>query len=88
MDYSYRHGHLDGHNYNRSCKHAHRYKYERFQMYKKIENIFPNFRTIPKGKGKFIFLMSQQNVINTKILVLVESNNLVVVYFRHMNIGG
>ena len=45
-----------------------RYKYERCQMYDKIEDIFPNFRSIPGSKSKFIFLMSQENIIITKIL--------------------
>ena len=47
-----------------------RYKYERYQMYDKIENIFPNFRTIPDSRSKFIFLMSQENINITKILAL------------------
>ena len=39
-------------------------------MYDKIENNFPNFRTIPFSKSKFIFLMSQETINIIKLLPL------------------
>ena len=39
-------------------------------MYDKIEKNFPNFRSIPDSKSKFIFLMSQENISITKIRAL------------------
>ena len=37
-------------------------------MYDKIENISPNFRTIPDSKRKFIFVMTQENINILKFL--------------------